>query len=448
MFDLHSDLKNFFDDYVKLSPIDEKKLAEYRDINLERIKSGLDKLGQEDGVTYRYFDRNRNQGGYAMRTLNQHDDNDYDIDVALIFKKEHLPGDSLGSRERIASALKKVGTNFSKEPEARTNAVTVWYADGYHIDFAIYREFADDFGRNVIEHGGADWAQRDPMEITNWFESEVMRKSPTQSSGAIVVDQQLRRIVSLLKKFSRSRESWSMPGGLIISTLAAECYRADRNRDDVALYETISAMVSRLSVSDVVRNPVDFSQLLTNKDKYTKQVKRFKKQLAQAKRKLDILLDPKCTLVSARSAWHWIFQHEFWEEKFQKSTLAKDNAAVSAYSVISKNGHFRLKAEVSKRNAGAILYRYPNGGPPIPKGMWLKFSAEPTGGISGDYWWEVRNFGDEAEEKPDPGHRVEHHNETTWESTAYKGSHQMICELRIGEVVLDEAVFTVRIGER
>lgn len=448
MFDLHNDLEKFYDDHVKLSPTDEKKLAGYRDINLDRIKSGLDKLAEEDGVTYRYFDRYRNQGGYAMGTLNQHDDNDYDVDVALIFKKDHLPGDSLGSRERIASALKKVGTNFSKEPEARTNAVTVWYADGYHIDFAIYREFADDFGKNVIEHGGADWTRRDPMEITNWFESEVATKSPAKSSGATVGDQQLIRIVSFLKKFARSRDSWSMPGGIIISTLAAECYRADRNRDDVALYETISAMVSRLSHSEVVRNPVDFTQLLTNKDKYTKQVKRFKKQLAQAKRKLDTLLDPKCTLASARSAWHWIFQHDFWEERLQKSVVVKGSSAVPTYLVTSKNGYFKLKAEVSKRNGGAILYRYPNGGPPIPKGMWLKFSAEPTGGVTGDYWWEVRNFGDEAEEKPDMGHRVEHHNATTWESTAYKGSHQMICELRVGDMALDEAIFNVKVGER
>jgi hypothetical protein len=157
----------FYKNHIRLEGDEVKKLAEYRDININRLKSGLDKLGEAQGTKFPYHQYDWNQGGYAMHTLNQHPDNAYDIDVALVFKKEHLPGSALEARKRIADAFIKVGGNFSKEPGARTNAVTVWYAEGYHVDFAIYRTYTDIFGSTVIEHAGPDWTPRDPVEVTN-----------------------------------------------------------------------------------------------------------------------------------------------------------------------------------------------------------------------------------------------------------------------------------------
>ena len=74
-----------------------------------------------------------------MHTLNQAEHNDYDIDVAVVFEKGDLPEDPLKARQRVRDALLKRCDNFTKEPEARHNAVTVWYQDGYNIDFAVYR---------------------------------------------------------------------------------------------------------------------------------------------------------------------------------------------------------------------------------------------------------------------------------------------------------------------
>ena len=295
MIDLHDTMNEFYRDHVRLDSDERSKLAGYRDTNLKRLKSGLDKLGEENDTTYAYYQYYRNQGSYAMFTLNQHPDNEYDIDIAIVFKKADLPSSALKTRQRIADAFKTVSGNFSQEPEARRNAVTVWYAEGYHIDFAVYRTYEDTFGRTIIEHAGPEWTERDPMEVTNWFKNTVNQSSPSREDGATVDDLQMRRIVQWLKSFTKSRSSWNLPGGLIISVLVDECYQPDDYRDDVALYYTMVAICNRLVQNTEVDSPVSTSELLTNKENYKKQVERLQDKLDSAITKLAPVFEEDCT---------------------------------------------------------------------------------------------------------------------------------------------------------
>src|SRR5216683_721566 len=107
MFDLHKELKKFFEDLVRLGSSRRNSLAKVRDANLDRLRSGLDALGERDDVVYAYFEEARDQGGYAMRTLNQHPENAYDIDNALIFRAADLPQDPSAARQRICDAFKE-----------------------------------------------------------------------------------------------------------------------------------------------------------------------------------------------------------------------------------------------------------------------------------------------------------------------------------------------------
>ncbi len=210
MYDLHKELNQFYNDHVRLGAEERQTLAEHRDRNLERLKTGLEKLKHPSGFDY------RNQGSYAMHTINQHPQKDYDIDVAIIFAKNDLPSTALGSRKRIESAMREGGGNFRQPPKAKTNAVRVYYAEGHHIDLAVYRKYEDQYGNVIFEHAGSDWAHRDPMEITNWFNDTVSERSPSKKQGAAVDENQMRRIVRWLKAFAKSREHWNLPGGLII----------------------------------------------------------------------------------------------------------------------------------------------------------------------------------------------------------------------------------------
>ncbi len=136
MFDCTKDLQDFYDNHVRLGADLRGRLASARDINLDRLEKGLQELGAERKKIYQGPIETRNQGSYAMHTLNKSDE--YDIDVALIFRKEDLPADPLEARQLVRDALLKKCTNFAKEPEARTNAVTVWYQEGYHLDLAVF----------------------------------------------------------------------------------------------------------------------------------------------------------------------------------------------------------------------------------------------------------------------------------------------------------------------
>jgi hypothetical protein len=306
MYSVHDEMYKFYDKHVRLQADKQKELAGYRDTNLERLQGGLESLG------YALPIRNCDQGSYAMSTMVQHPDNDYDIDTAIIFASDDLPASPLKARQKVLEGVEEGGGNFKEPPEARTNAVTVWYAEGHHVDLAVYRAFKDEAGYEIIEHAGAEWTRRDPQDITAWFKDEVATKSRTAELGATVKEGQKRRIVQLLKIFAKSRASWKLPGGLIISVLVSECYRANSESDDVSLYNTMYSIRSRLASNCEVWNPVEPSLQLTYKDEYLNQVKRFKEVLDKALDWLNPLFDNSCDSLTAYRAWNDVFKHEYW----------------------------------------------------------------------------------------------------------------------------------------
>jgi hypothetical protein len=326
MYDAHSKMLTFYKRHVRLSDDDKVKLCEYRDKNIEKLKEGLKKLGYETPI------RVIGQGSYSMHTIIQHPDNDYDIDNAVIFDKDALPSDPLAARQRVLKGVEKGGGNFkfNYPPEARTNAVTIWYAEGHHIDLPVFRSYQGPFGNEIIEHAGVNWTPRDPSGITEWFGNQVSTKSPSGNS-ANVEDGQLRRIVRLTKMFSKSRPSWNMPGGLLITVLVAECYRPDWNRDDVALYNTMSAMRTRLQFNTEILNPVDLSQKLTYKTEYVNKVVCLWEKLGNALGWLDDrLFAADCDEIKAYQAWNDVFRHKYWSELVSGAELQKSQKYVTS----------------------------------------------------------------------------------------------------------------------
>ena len=452
MFDLHDTMNQFYSDHVRLDSDERKKLAGYRDTNLERLKSGLDKLGEEHDKTYAYYQYYRNQGSYAMFTLNQHPDKEYDIDIAIVFKKDDLPSSALKARQRIADAFKKAAVNFSKDPEARPNAVTVWYAEGYHIDFAVYRTYEDTFGRTIIEHGGPDWTKRDPMEVTNWFNDAVNSASPSQEDGATVDDYQMRRIVQFLKAFTKSRSSWNLPGGLIISVLVNECYQPNYYRDDVALHDTMVAIHNRLLINTEVDSPVSTSESLTNKEEYKKQVERFRDKLDSAITNLAPLFEDDGTTDKAMKAWNKVFDHPFWAEEEEDESETADDSGIDERVVVSSDiakpelgraSHQESIPWAFNKKHRVQLYAYTylgkkiklsglkSDGRTIKSGLDLKYVVKTN--VRGSYqiFWQVVNTGSHAESDGGRRGKIIESNDPNplvhWEESLYTGKHWIEC---------------------
>jgi len=440
LHDVHKDLNRFYDDHVRLGADRRKQLASKRDACLARLKSGLKTLGEKRGVTYRSFQRSIGQGSYAMHTLNQHPNDEYDIDEAVVFSGDDLPSTALEARKRVADALVEAGGNFRIDPEARTNAVTVWYADGTHVDLAIYREVPDGiFGLGTkLEHAGAEWGKRDPMAITEWFNDQVDTRSP--GILATVREQQLRRVVRLVKAFARSRLSWSLPGGMIITALVVEVYRSDSSRDDVALYNTLAALRSRLAISKDVSNPVDSSTSLTTKPSFKAEVKRLASKLDKMLPSLSVLEKEDCTRDKALRAWGAFFKHEFWGTTAETEELPSDT---------TKGAVARLSLAVGvAREEGGSTTPYTSDSRPIPKKRWIKFTVpdawRTANGAS--FKWIVNNTGDEAQDADDLGHEDVKSGPETWRTAEYKGVHSMTCEITQNNQIVARGVRRVQVA--
>ena len=282
-----------------------------------------------------------------MHTINQQVNKDYDLDEAIIFDRDNLPSSALDARTHVMEAVREGGGNFKQPPEALTNAVRVFYVEGYHIDLAIYRRYENGFGDIIYEHAGSDWSIRNPADITNWFKASVNKLSPSKDNGATVEKGQMRRIVRLIKKFAKSREAWNLPCGLIISALVAECYRLDFSRDDVALYNTLVAICNRLKINAEVLNPVDNSQSLTWRQKDKIRIRNLIEKLNCAIEKLEILQNSNCDEKQARDAWFWVFQHDFWStnnetESFDEQGKRLAAAALSGSVFVNKVGNLSI----------------------------------------------------------------------------------------------------------
>lgn len=307
MYSMHSKMSEFYNEHVRLDKETRNDLAGFRKTNIERLKIGLTNLDYSHPVEI------INQGSYPMFTTVKAENNDYDIDVAVIFNESDLPASAYDAKKLIEAAMIEGGGNFSKPPEARTNAVTVWYQEGHHVDLAIHR-VTRTLGSELYEHAGTDWVERDPRSITEWFLGKVMEKSPSKESRATVQPNQMRRIVQFLKFFSKSRSSWKLPGGLLLSVLVEENYISDGNNDDISFVLSLRNIHTRLVSSLSVRNPVDPSQLLTYKSEYINQVRNLRDQLETSLEWLRPLDDSECDQLDAAKVWAKFFNHGFWDE--------------------------------------------------------------------------------------------------------------------------------------
>lgn len=436
MFDVSDMLDRFYKDSVRPDGEALQGLATHRDATLERLERGLAKL-REEGKKAGPYASTLNQGSYAMDTIILQPNDDYDLDIAVIFDADQIPESALDARKRVHEALMLDAANFSKEPEVRNNAVTVWYAAGHHVDLAVYRRRKDWWDGEVIEHASTDWKPRVPGAVQEWFSKALSAKEPGGLFEPLKVEpKQLRRVVRFVKAFARSRPSWSLPGGMILTTLVVEVFDGDASRDDVALYKTLRALHQRLQSNVEVTSPIDSSAKLTAKPKFQTQVERLRDRLAEVLPALEVLNSAKCTRGEALRAWGKIFWHPTWTSEAKEE--AEDVRTLD------------VEISVARKQGGRTFRRYIWTGPVLQKDLWLRFRLSDPGKYSGcRVRWTVKNSGDESDAEKDYGHEAwTAPDEPRWEWCAYKGTHSMTCEVLQDGKVIATAVRKIRIGSR
>jgi len=316
MIDCSKEIDNFYNKNVRLPEEKQDEMRQRRKANQERLKAGLKK--NEKPIPKRHV----KQGSYAMHTMVLPPDKDpkpdYDIDDGAVFDRDELRGPQRGdmtpreTREMVREALDD--GSFKKPPETLKNCVRVHYEAGYHVDIPTYRESEDAVGNTFLELASSEWRKSDPTDLTVWFNDVVVGKSPDNMNS-----RQMRREVCLLKKFTRSRKSWNMPSGLVISVLADNTYMAKNGRDDETLFDLMQSIYDRLRVAGhLVCNPCDSNEELT-KGADDPKMQEFEDRLAWVLDRLSHVQNETCDRDEAMKRWNEVFNTDFFNQFIQEA---------------------------------------------------------------------------------------------------------------------------------
>lgn len=318
MYNCHNDVLAYHDEEVTLPEAERREMRKRRDANRERLKDGLARDGNPQPA------KSKSQGSYAHRTMVQDPNKDYDIDDGVYFTKEDLMGPQGG--DKTASQAKAMvcdglqDEQFKDAPEVRTNCVRVYYAAGYHVDVPVYRvvEATDWLGNTEVRYeiASSDWKESNPGAVTDWFNENNESQSLDDSNGL-----QLRRITRFIKGFARSRESWRkrIASGFTITALVVECYKANANREDRALYDTLVAIRDRLNWDLQVKHPVVDGEMLTTGPDDAR-TKFLRERLDWAIGHLAALSLADCNRETALKAWDKVFDTEFFASQLETET--------------------------------------------------------------------------------------------------------------------------------
>lgn len=307
-------MKNCSDDIIKyhnaevsLGSNQQSDMRDRRSANRKRLASGLAKMerkGPSEHVV---------QGSYAMKTMVQHPDNNYDIDDGAAFLPEQLKtatGLEMTSRqakELVRDALMK-DDRLPSEPEILKNCVRVNYEGGYHVDIPVYRATTA-FGQTKFEIAGVEWRKTNPREITEWFDERVAATKRGDES-----DPQLRRMVRLIKKYARVQcGDTDAPSGLILTVLVNEAHPSNQDREDEALRSVLQRVKRRLDGYWQVYNPRDTSEQLTKPADQAK-LTRLAAKIGASLIQLAKLDEASCSRALARSTWDDVFKTDYFNK--------------------------------------------------------------------------------------------------------------------------------------
>ena len=324
MLNCAKELRAYHIQEVTLPKTEQDKMRDRRDANRNRLRRGLDKAEKPAPCEF------VSQGSYAMKTMIRDQDNDYDIDDGVYFRKEDLVGErgakmsTLQARQMVRDAVDN--GKFKRAPEVRPNCVRVYYEAGYHVDLPVYRRVVTStiFG-DVVHYelaASSGWKRSDARDVSQWYEEERGRSADGQ---------QLRRINRDLKKYARSRQSWSgrILSGFGISVLVVECFRQN-NREDCALFDTMLAIRDRLDRNFEVAHPVTPGDYITSGADDAR-ARFLRDKLTDAIDTLQPLFDPDCTRERALGCWDTVFATTFFSERLED----EHRASVTAPAIVS-----------------------------------------------------------------------------------------------------------------
>lgn len=376
------------------------------------------------------------QGSYKFGTQIRpvHMTEEFDIDLGIYYcwnddresgaftprELKQLVQDSLGRfRAKNADAVEVV------EP-AKPRCCRIRFKDSFHIDIPSYH-LNEALDHRSLATQVNTWEDSDPKAMYVWFKNEFKDDQRVR----------VRRCVRYLKAWAalKFKDINTRPSSLLLTVLACQAaklvIRELPTEDDDALAMVLKTLSSNLGKESNVSNPVDKSENLANRlseqgwRAFVEKISRFAETAASAVGDLDAL--------TACSRWALEFEHLFpLPEAREVETLTKSLPAVRTLPDVRVNA-------ISKDNPN-LRFTGVNEIGPIPKNCNITFEITNTFSMppGTDFYWTVRNEGDEAEDTNDLGH-IAGRGPRAEERSAYKGTHFMDCT-----AVLDNRLIGVR----
>lgn len=317
MRNTNDQLRRFHTDCVWMDRAGRRDILGKAKSNRRRLRNGLERDGKPAPVG------SATQGSYAMRTMIQNDEGDFDIDDGVYFTKESLVGPNGGeisayaARQMVCDALQD--NRFKDRPEVRNNCVRIYYAapSKHHVDVPVYRRirvknpFTGE-ATDTYELASSVWKKSDALSVTKWFKGENKDKCTDYSNDG---DKgQFVRVVRMAKAFARSRPHWKgkIAGGFALSRLVSDHFVERVDRDDIAFRDALRAIHGRLGWMTWVQHPTLDEKILpldSAKSKF------LRKKLGDKLPLLDVLDDPRCTHDEAMKAWDDFFYSDWFSNQ-------------------------------------------------------------------------------------------------------------------------------------
>ena len=288
------------------------------------------------------------------------------------------------------------------------------FKGNFHIDVPCYH-LNDALDVRSLATEKNSWEDSDPKAIYIWFKDQFADHQRVR----------VRRFVRYVKAWAalKFRDAEFRPSSLLLTVLIAEETKQVLDvlpaEDDDALSVVLRRVSDRLNNQMNVRNPVDNAENLagrlseTNHAVFVDKIKAFADTAFAASKDENT--------VSACTQWAQEFEHLFpLPELEQLDELVQNVPAVRTIPEVQVSA-------ISRENA-SWRYTGVNGIGPIPKKCDITFQVTNSLSmpVGTQYFWTVRNEGDEAEDTNDLGH-IGGSGLKAHESSAYKGSHFMDC---------------------
>ena len=380
----------------------------------------IDDLKTHSGYPIRTWLQGSYKFGTQVRPVHMTEEFDIDLGIYYCWNGDRDSGDFTprelkqllqGSLARFASRNDDV---IEVVEPAKTRCCRVRFKGNFHIDIPSYHLYEELDSRSLATEENA-WEDSDPKAIYIWFKNQFKDDQRVR----------VRRIVRYLKAWAalKFRDIKGRPSSLLLTVLIAEAAQQLLeelpSQDDDALAMVLLKISLNLGDAQDVQNPVDKGENLASRlseegwKSFVEKMADFSETAATAVQDGDTL--------TACSRWAFEFEHLFpLPDMNELDELVKNVPAVRTLPEV------RVTA-VSQENSN-LRYTGMNAIGPIPKKCKITFEITnvlnmPSGT---QFYWTVRNEGDEAEDTNDLGH-LAGIGITGEERSSYKGSHFMDC---------------------